>query len=148
MISIILAALTISSAPTPMPVSSLNVRLRQVIQSVASAPRVDPLASLSPHVSLTEPPPHCRATHIRASRLFRFGAQLVNAFVVGNAVRHGAHGHVFGNGSPLGYAAEYAALDLLVDHLDRRASCDVQAKLNAFFGLGALYNAKQTEFPK
>jgi len=93
-------------------------------------------------------PTTCPAKRVAPSRWMMYGAQLINALIVGNAVRRGSYGHVLGNGSPVGYLVDYAALDLVANRLDRHSSCGWQKRINAFFALGAIYNAGATEFPK
>lgn len=141
-------------AATLLPGPSLNDRLHAILADVANQPRTvatDTVPAVHVGDSKTDPAlsdASCPVKRVMPSRLLRYGAQLVNALVVGNAVRRGSYAHVLFHGSIGGYALQYAAIDLVTDRLDRRAACDVQAKINAIFGLGALYNAAQTEFPK
>ena len=144
-------AFAVALAPGP----SLNDRLHAILADVANQPRTTSTANvptvqvgISKTSDALAASAYCPTKRVMPSRLFRYGAQLLNAIVVGNAVRRGSYSHILFHSSTGGYALQYAAIDLVTDRLDRHASCDVQAKINAIFGLGALYNARQTEFPK
>jgi len=130
----------------------VNDHLRSILTSIASATQPAARPQATPPMSVTLMDKFttigCSPRKVRPSRLLRYGAQLVNAFVVGNAVRHGSYGHVLGGASPAGYIGEYVVLDLLIDHIDHRMNCETQNKLNALFALGAIYNAGQTQFPR
>lgn len=144
--SVLLAILVLPHA-TPAP--SLNERLGAIVASVAAAPQIVQRAPITiAQVSAPTTQATCNQ-RVQPSRLLRYGAQLVNAFIVGNAIHRGAQARgPLGTASTAGYVLEYGALDFLVDRLDARASCKTQSTINSIFALGALYNAGQTEFPK
>lgn len=145
---------SVALAVTLLSGSSLNDRLHAILADVAAHTRTVATATVPAEVGVSNPAAApadssiCPTKRVMPSRWFRYGAQLINALVVGNAVHRGSYGHVLFHGSTGGYVFQYAAVDVLTDRLDRRASCDVQAKINAIFGIGTLYNTGQTEFPK
>lgn len=145
MLKAFFAALIFAVTTPPQSSTAVNARLQEILASAT----VQPAPSATPSVAIaTTQAPSCVQTEVQPSRYLRYAAQFVNALIVGNAVHRGSQGRVLGSASPLGFIGEYALLDTGVDLLDRRTSCDVQAKINAIFGIGALYNAAQTEFPK
>jgi hypothetical protein len=81
-------------------------------------------------------------------RYATYGAQIVNAFVVSNAVHQGSRGGtVFGGTSSSSYLAELAAEDAIAGMLTRHASCGTKVLVNGVLGASAIINAVNTKFP-
>ena len=143
----------VALAVTLLPGASLNDRLHAILADVTVQhvrTVMTQTVPLGERLDLARQPvvPSCPAKRVSPSRWMMYGAQLINALIVGNAVRHGSYGRVLGNGSPFNYTVDYAALDLVANRLDRHSNCGWQERINAFFALGAIYNAGATEFPR
>ncbi len=122
----------------------IPVLVLAAVTAFASSPASAPASTPRETVSAIS----CDRKVVHTSRWLEVGAQLVNTLIVSNAVRHGSQARMLAGGSVIGLAAQYAAIDFATDQLDRQASCKVRAAINAFFGLGAIYNASKAEFPK
>jgi hypothetical protein len=80
---------------------------------------------------------------------FVYGAQVLNAFVVSNAVRQGSRGATFfgTSRSVAPYIGEQAAEDVFVRYVTRRWDCRGRSITLGILGGSALVNTSETEFP-
>jgi hypothetical protein len=78
-------------------------------------------------------------------RYTMYGAQIVDAFVTGAAVRHGSIGRtVFGTATTPVSLLTQGALDVVVGALTRRSGCVAKTAINGALGASAIVNAVQT----
>lgn len=94
----------------------------------------------------SQQPARCADAPVRYAT---YGAQIVNALVVSNAVRQGSRGGtIFGGASSSpSYLAEFAVEDVIASMLTRRASCSTKILANGVLGGSAIVNAVNTKFP-
>ena len=92
--------------------------------------------------------PNCAAA--KAVGLAAVAAQIANAIVVSNAVRHGSQAaSFFGSSRSAGtYVVEFAVEDVVALFATRRAACVTKAAVAGALGVSAGINAANTGFPR
>ena len=95
-----------------------------------------------------DPGPGCTAAKVVG--FAAVAAQIANAIVVSNAVRHGSQAaSFFGSSRGAGtYVAEFAVEDVVALFATRRAACVTQTAVYGALGVSAVINAANTGFPR
>ncbi len=142
----IITALALILATTAVAPADAVIGIRIPLGQAPATPAPTVVASANLQPSLSSEPTQCTA---KATQIFAYASQGVNAFVTSNARNQGSLPGTWyaSTRSAVGNMAQYAIVDFLIGKLTHHWSCASRSLI--YFGLGAsaLNNASMTQFP-